>query len=173
MRVPRTTWEERSRQTQHDMRGKSAPKRNIARDAKYGSILVAKLVNYVMEDGKKSIARGIVYDAFDIMADETKRPALEVFEEAIKNITPAVEVKSKRVGGANYQVPMPVRGDRRYALVYRWVLIAARGKKGRPMCEKLAAELIAASKNEGDAVKKKLDVQRMAEANRAFAHLAR
>ena len=98
---------------------------------------------------------------------------MEVFDTAIKNVTPAVEVKSKRVGGANYQVPMPVRGDRRYALAYRWILTAARGKKGRPMCEKLAEELIAASKNEGDAVKKKLDVQRMAEANRAFAHLAR
>ena len=155
------------------MRGKSAPKRNLAPDAKYGSILVAKLVNYVMEDGKKSIARGIVYNAFEIMAEETKRPALEVFDDAIKNITPAVEVKSKRVGGANYQVPMPVRGDRRFALAFRWILIAARGKKGRPMCEKLATELIAASKSEGDAVKKKLDVQRMAEANRAFAHLAR
>ncbi len=155
------------------MRGKSAPKRNIAPDAKYGSILVGKLVNYVMKDGKKSIARGIVYDAFEIMAEETKRDALEIFDEAIKNVTPSVEVKSKRVGGANYQVPMPVRGDRRYALAFRWILIAARGKKGRPMCEKLATELISASKSEGDAVKKKLDVQRMAEANRAFAHLAR
>ena len=155
------------------MRGKVAPKRYIAPDAQYGSVLVAKLVNYVMEDGKKSIARGIVYDAFEIIAEETKRPALEVFEEAMKNVSPAVEVKSKRVGGANYQVPMPVRGERRFALVFRWILIAARGKKGRPMCEKLATELIAASKNEGDAVKKKMDVQRMAEANRAFAHLAR
>lgn len=155
------------------MRGKAAPKRNLAPDAKYGSVLVAKLVNYVMESGKKSIARGIVYDAFDIIAEETKADPLEVFDTAIKNVTPAVEVKSKRVGGANYQVPMPVRGDRRYALAYRWILVAARGKKGRPMCEKLAEELIAASKNEGDAVKKKMDVQRMAEANRAFAHLAR
>jgi small subunit ribosomal protein S7 len=163
----------RCRQKKYNMRGKSATKRNLAPDTKYGSILVAKLVNYVMEDGKKSIARGIVYDAFDIIASETKRAPLEVFEEAVKNVTPAVEVKSKRVGGANYQVPMPVRGDRRYALVYRWILLAARGKKGRPMCEKLAEELMAAARNEGDAVKKKLDVQRMAEANRAFAHLAR
>ncbi len=168
-----TTWEEHRRQKKNDMRGKSAPKRNLAPDAKYGSILVAKLVNYVMESGKKSIARGIVYDAFEIIATETKQDPLEVFDTAIKNVTPAVEVKSKRVGGANYQVPMPVRGDRRYALAYRWILTAARGKKGRPMCEKLAEELIAAAKNEGDAVKKKLDVQRMAEANRAFAHLAR
>lgn len=155
------------------MRGKSATKRDLAPDTKYGSILVAKLVNYVMEDGKKSIARGIVYDAFEIIASETQRDPMEVFDEAIKNVTPAVEVKSKRVGGANYQVPMPVRGDRRYALVYRWILNAARSKKGRPMCEKLAEELMAAAKNEGDAVKKRLDVQRMAEANRAFAHLAR
>src|SRR3989338_5690568 len=155
------------------MRGKAAPKRNLAPDAKYGSILVAKLVNYVMESGKKSIARGIVYDAFDIIATETKQDPLEVFDTAIKNVTPAVEVKSKRVGGANYQVPMPVRGDRRYALAYRWILEAARGKKGKPMAEKLAEELMLAAKGEGEAVKKKLDVQRMAEANRAFAHFAR
>jgi small subunit ribosomal protein S7 len=155
------------------MRGKSAVKRDLTPDAKYGSVLVAKLVNYVMKDGKKSIAQKVVYDAFEIMATETKQNPLEVFEEAVKNVSPSVEVKSKRVGGANYQVPMPVRGDRRYALVYRWILLAARSKKGRPMSEKLAEELMAAAKNEGEAVKKKLDVQRMADANRAFAHLAR
>lgn len=163
----------RSRFTLYNMRGKSAPKRDLTPDAKYGSILIAKLVNYVMKDGKKSIARRVVYDALDIVAAETQLDPMEVFDNAIKNVTPSVEVKSKRVGGANYQVPMPVRGDRRYALTYRWILAAARSKKGRPMCEKLANEIIAASKNEGDAVKKKLDVQRMAEANRAFAHLAR
>lgn len=155
------------------MRGKSAIKRDLAPDSKYGSVLVAKLINYVMRDGKKSIAEKVVYDCLDVVGAETKQNPLDVFDEALKNITPTVEVKSKRVGGANYQVPMPVRGDRRYALAYRWLLVAARGKKGRPMSEKLADELMSAAKNEGEAVKKRADVQRMAEANRAFAHLAR
>ncbi|KKW29531.1 MAG: 30S ribosomal protein S7 [Candidatus Uhrbacteria bacterium GW2011_GWD2_52_7] len=155
------------------MRGKSAPKRDITPDSKYGSVLVAKLINYVMEDGKKSIARKIVHDAFEIIAAETKENPMDVFDNAMKNVVPTVEVKSKRVGGANYQVPMPVRGDRRFALAYRWMLIAARGKKGKPMAEKLAEEIMLAAKGEGDSVKKKLDVQRMADANRAFAHLAR
>jgi small subunit ribosomal protein S7 len=155
------------------MRGKSAIKRELAPDSKYGSVLVSKLVNYVMKDGKKSVAEKVVYACLDKVATETKQDPIEVFDEALKNITPTVEVKSKRVGGANYQVPMPVRGDRRYALAYRWLLIAARGKKGRPMAEKLAEELMLAAKNEGEAVKKRADVQRMAEANRAFAHLAR
>jgi small subunit ribosomal protein S7 len=155
------------------MRGKQAIKRELLPDAKYGSPLVTKLINYVMYDGKKTVSERVVYDAFEIVGAETKGNPLEVFDLALKNIVPAVEVKSKRVGGANYQVPMPVRGDRRYALAYRWLLAAARGRKGRPMCEKLAEEIINASKNEGDAVKKRADVQRMAEANRAFAHLAR
>ncbi len=155
------------------MRGKSAIKRELAPDSKYGSVLVSKLVNYVMKDGKKSVAEKVVYACLDIVAAETKQNPIDVFDEALKNITPTVEVKSKRVGGANYQVPMPVRGDRRYALAYRWLLVAARGKKGRPMSEKLAEELMLAAKNEGEAVKKRADVQRMAEANRAFAHLAR
>lgn len=155
------------------MRGKRAGTRDIAPDNKYGSVLIAKLINYVMKDGKKSTATRVVYDAFLIIEDETKKTAVEVFDEALKNIMPAVEVKSKRVGGANYQVPMPVRGERKYALAFRWVLIAARGKKGRPMCEKLAEELMLAAKGEGEAVKKRAEVQRMAEANRAFAHFAR
>ena len=155
------------------MRGKSALKRDLAPDSKYGSVLVAKLINYVMYDGKKSVAQKVVYDAFEIIEAETKEKANDVFDNALKNITPTVEVKSKRVGGANYQVPMPVRGDRRYALAYRWLLVAARGKKGRPMSEKLAEEIMLAAKNEGEAVKKRADVQRMADANRAFAHLAR
>lgn len=155
------------------MRGKSAIKRELAPDSKYGSVLVSKLVNYVMKDGKKSIAEKVVYACLEKVAAETKQNPIDVFDEALKNITPTVEVKSKRVGGANYQVPMPVKGDRRYALAYRWLLIAARGKKGRPMAEKLAEELMLAAKNEGEAVKKRADVQRMAEANRAFAHLAR
>ncbi|MFA5945900.1 MAG: 30S ribosomal protein S7 [Patescibacteria group bacterium] len=155
------------------MRGKSAVKRELIPDFKYGNVLVTKLVNYVMKDGKKSTAERVVYDCFDIVAAETKEDPMVVFDNALKNITPTVEVKSKRVGGANYQVPMPVRGDRRFALAYRWILIAARGKKGKPMAEKLAEEIMLAAKNEGEAVKKRADVQRMADANRAFAHLAR
>ena len=155
------------------MRGKSAGTRDIAPDNKYGSVLVAKLINYVMRDGKKSTATRVVYDAFAIIATETEKSPVDVFDEALKNVMPAVEVKSKRVGGANYQVPMPVRGERKYALAYRWLLTAARGKKGRPMCEKLAEELMLAAKGEGEAVKRRAEVQRMAEANRAFAHFAR
>ncbi|KKW36642.1 MAG: 30S ribosomal protein S7 [Candidatus Giovannonibacteria bacterium GW2011_GWA2_53_7] len=155
------------------MRGKQAVKRALPPDQKYGNVYVTKLINYLMKDGKKNTAQEIVYKAFDIMGEKTKQSPVEVFDRALKNVTPSLEVKSKRVGGANYQVPTPVRGDRRYMLAYRWLLEAARSKKGRPMADKLADELVAASKNEGEAVKKKMDVQRMAEANRAFAHFAR
>lgn len=142
-------------------------------DHKFGSVVVTKMINYVMKSGKKSIAEKVVYDCFDIIAAESKDNPMDVFTTALNNVTPTVEVKSKRVGGANYQVPMPVRGDRRNALAFRWLLGAARSKKGRPMSEKLAEELMSAAKGEGEAVRKKNDVQRMAEANRAFAHLAR
>ncbi len=155
------------------MRGKKAPVRKIYPDTKYKSVLVSKLINYVMLDGKKSTATKVVYDAFAIMEKKAGKPAMDVFDLAMKNIIPAVEVRSRRVGGANYQIPTPVRGDRRYQLAYRWILAAARGKKGRPMAEKLAGEFLAASENEGEAVKKRQDVQRMADANRAFAHFAR
>ncbi len=155
------------------MRGKQAPKREMIPDFKFGNVVVTKLINYVMKSGKKTAAEHIVYDCFDIIAAETKENPMDVFDNALKNVTPTVEVKSKRVGGANYQVPIPVRGERRNALAFRWILGAARGKKGRPMCEKLAEELMAAARGEGEAFKKKLDVQRMADANRAFAHLAR
>ncbi len=155
------------------MRGKKAPRRQLTPDPKFGNVYVTKLINYIMLDGKKSIARKVVYDAFDIMAEKTKEEAIDVFEKALKNVMPSLEVKSKRVGGANYQVPMSVRGERRYVLAYRWLIAAARSKKGRPMAQRLADELIAASQGEGDAMKKKQDVQRMAEANRAFAHFAR
>ncbi|MDA0208117.1 MAG: 30S ribosomal protein S7 [bacterium] len=155
------------------MRGKQAPKRELAPDRKYGSPFVTKLINYVMMDGKKSVAERVVYDAFVYMEDKTKKPAMDIFNLAIKNGAPSVEVKSRRVGGANYQVPIPVRGDRRYALVYRWMLEAARKAKGKPMAIRLANELMAMAENEGPTIKKKQDVQRMAEANRAFAHFAR
>lgn len=155
------------------MRGKQAPKRTITPDPKFGNTQVARLINYVMESGKKSTAQRIVYKALEIVEEKAKRKAMEVFDDAMKNITPQVEVRSQRVGGANYQVPMPVRPERREALAFRWLIGAARGKKGRAMQEKLAEELVAAAAGEGDAVKKKADVHRMAEANRAFAHFAR
>lgn len=158
------------------MRGKQAPKRKIAPDPKFGNVNVAKFINFIMYDGKKTIAQSVVYDCFQIIAkkaEKTEAETVDIFENALKNVAPSLEVKSKRVGGANYQVPMSVRGDRRNMLAFRWIITAARSKKGRPMAQKLADELIAAANNEGDAVKKKLDVQRMAEANRAFAHFAR
>ncbi len=164
------------------MRGKKAPKRKIKADARFNSVPVEKLINYIMYQGKKSIAQGVVYDAFDIIEAAIKDKKIEgeegitslhVFDQAIKNITPQIEVRGRRVGGANYQVPFPVRGERKLALSYRWLIGAARNKKGRPMCSKLADEIILAYKNEGDAIKKKADVHRMAEANRAFAHFAR
>lgn len=155
------------------MRGKTAPKRQVIPDPKYHSDSIAKLVNHIMKDGKKTTAQRIVYTALDIVTEKTKRDPMEVFDEALKNVSPQVEVKSRRVGGANYQIPMPVQGNRRETLAFRWILAAAKAKKGRPMADKLAAEIIAASNEEGDAMKKKQDVQRMADANRAFAHFAR
>ena len=155
------------------MRGKKAPVRHIEAEPKYNSPVLAKLVNYVMEDGKKSVATRIVYTALDIVEEKSKQPAMDVFTTALNNVMPMLEVKSKRVGGANYQVPLQVRAERRVQLAFRWILLAARSKKGKPMAEKLATEILAAFENQGDAVKKKQDVQRMAEANRAFAHFAR
>lgn len=155
------------------MRGKRAPKREIAPDIKYNNVLVSKFINYVMKSGKKSVAQKVVYGAFDIIKAKTKKEPVEIFEEAVKNTGPTVETRSRRVGGANYQVPMPVAGERKNSLAFRWILGAARAKKGKPMAEKLAEELMLAIQNQGDAIKKKMDVSRMAEANRAFAHFAR
>jgi small subunit ribosomal protein S7 len=155
------------------MRGKQAPKRKIEADPKYHSLTVAKLINSIMYDGKKTTAQKIVYGAFDVIEAKAKKNPLEVFETALRNVSPTLEVKSKRVGGANYQIPMQVRAERRTQLAFRWLLTAARSGKGKPMKEKLATELLNAADNQGEAVKKKADVQRMAEANRAFAHFAR
>jgi len=155
------------------MRGKQATKRVIAPDAVYGNVTVAKLINHVMKSGKKTVAERVVYDAFKLISEKTKQEPLDVFTYAMKNVSPSVEVRSRRVGGANYQIPTPVRGERREALAFRWMLTAARAKKGKPMAERLAAEFINAANGEGDAMKKRQDVQRMAEANRAFAHFAR
>jgi small subunit ribosomal protein S7 len=155
------------------MRGKRAPKRKTLLDSKYKSANIAKLINYIMERGKKTVAEGIVYGAFDLLKEKTKQDPLEIFDQAVKNVTPALEVKSRRVGGANYQIPIPVRGERKIYLAYHWLIDAARHKKGKPMAQKLADELLEAYQNQGDAVKKRMDVHRMAEANRAFAHFAR
>jgi len=140
---------------------------------KYNSLRVEKFINSVMRDGKKSTARKVVYDALDFIQEKTKdEHPVEIFETAIRNVGPAMEIRSRRVGGANYQVPREVRPERKQALAFRWILIAARGKKGKPMHEKLAEEIILASNNEGSAIKKKEDTLRMAESNKAFAHFA-
>jgi small subunit ribosomal protein S7 len=145
----------------------------VGPDMKFNSTKVEKFINSVMWDGKKSTARKVVYDAFDIVQEKTKREsALEVFEEAIRNVGPAMEIRSRRVGGANYQVPREVRPERKQALAFRWILIAARARKGMPMANRLAEEIIAASNNEGPAIKKKEDTHKMAESNKAFAHFA-
>ncbi len=153
-------------------RRKKAVKRDIFPDPVYNSVSVEKFINQIMKKGKKTTARKIVYDAFDIIKEKTKLNPLEVFEKALENASPLLEVKPKRVGGATYQVPREVRGDRRLALAIRWIISGARSKKGKPMREKLAEELTLTSKNEGLAVRKKEDMHRMAEANRAFAHFA-
>ena len=154
------------------MARKKKIKRILQPDTIYNNVMVAKLINQVMRKGKKTIARKIVYGAFDIIKEKTKKEPLEVFEKAIKNASPLLEIKPKRVGGATYQVPREVKGERMVTLAMRWIIQAAKSKKGKPMKEKLAEELILASNNEGSAVKKKEDTHRMAEANRAFAHFA-
>ncbi len=148
-------------------------KRKVLPDARYDSVLVQKFINKVMERGKKSVAERIVYGALDIAADRTKKGQLEIFEQALRNASPSIEVKPKRVGGATYQVPVEVKSERRYALAMRWLLIASRGRSGRPMHERLAAELVDAFNNTGNTIKRKEDVHKMAEANRAFAHYGR
>jgi len=153
-------------------RKSKAIKREIFPDVRYNSIQISKLVNYVMERGEKQLATNIVYGSFDVIKDRTKQNPKEIFEKALKNTMPYLEVKSKRVGGANYQVPREVRGERRLTLSLRWILAAAKSRKSKPMAEKLADELIDAANGQGSAVKKKQDTQRMAEANRAFAHFA-
>lgn len=151
---------------------KKKPKRIIEPDLIYNNLTVAKFINHIMRKGKKTIARKIVYQAFNIIKEKTKKDPLEVFEKALENASPLLEVRPKRVGGATYQVPREVKEGRKFALAVKWIANAAKSKKGKPMREKLAEELILASNNEGVAVKKKEDTHRMAEANRAFAHFA-
>lgn len=147
-------------------------KKNLKPDAKFDNLLVSKIVNSVMERGKKSTAEKIVYEAFDIIHEKTKKGGLNILEQALKNVAPLVELKSKRVGGANYQVPIPVSGERRTTLAIRWIKAAIESKKGKKMAEKMAEELIDASNKTGAAMKKREDVHRMADANKAFAHFA-
>jgi small subunit ribosomal protein S7 len=152
------------------MRRERAEIRSVTPDPRYHSAVVAKFVNSVMERGKKSLATSIVYDAFDTIQERTKRPAIEVFEDALKNATPLVEVKPRRVGGATYQIPVEISSNRRMALAMRWLIDSARRRSGRDMSARLAAELMDAARNEGATVKKREDTHRMAEANQAFAH---
>ncbi len=152
------------------MRKRRAEKRYIKADPKFNDVLVAKFINYIMWDGKKTTSRKIVYESFDLLEQRTKKPALEVFKKAVSNVQPFIEVRSRRVGGATYQVPMEVRAERRIALAFRWLRNYSRDRKEKTMALRLAAELLAASNGEGASVKKKDDVHRMAEANKAFAH---
>ncbi len=155
------------------MRRKLNIKRELKPDIGYQSLKLGKFTNYIMESGKKNVARAIVADCMTMIKEKAKVEApLEVFEMALKNTMPAMEVRSRRVGGANYQVPREVRPERRLALSMKWIIEAARGKKGKPIAEKLADEIIAASKNEGEAIKKRENMHKMADANKAFAHFA-
>lgn len=146
------------------------PKREIEPDLRYNSVLVSRFINKIMKDGKKSLATRIMYQAMDILQERARRPALEVLEEAVRNASPVLEVKPRRVGGATYQVPVEVPPHRQTSLAIRWILGAARNRSGRSMAEKLAAELMDAVNKTGAAIKKREDTHRMAEANQAFAH---
>ncbi len=155
------------------MRRKVKNKNEVQPDFMYNSEKLERFINYIMWSGKKETARKVMYAAFDVIKEKTKNPnPLEIFDLALRNAGPLTEVRSKRIGGANYQVPREVRPERRLALAMRWIRDAARGGKGRPMHLKLADEIIAASNNEGSAIKKKEDTHKMAEANKAFAHFA-
>jgi small subunit ribosomal protein S7 len=148
----------------------SAEKREVIPDAKFGDVILTKFMNSIMHDGKKSIAEAIVYDAFDIIEQKMRSEPLPVFKQALDNVAPSIEVRSRRVGGATYQVPVEVRAERRQALAIRWIINAARGRNDKTMVDRLSAELMDAANNRGNAVKKREDTHRMAEANRAFSH---
>ncbi len=155
------------------MRGKPAPKRKIEGDAKYSDVDIAKFINYIMKGGKKATAQKVVYDSFEIIRDKTKQDPRHVFNKALKRVSPLLEVRGRRIGGANYQIPYQVRGERRFNLGCRWVIDAAREKKGKAMAEKLADEILAAANGEGAAMRKRETMHKMAESNKAFAHFAR
>ena len=151
-------------------RRRAAEKRKVLPDPKFGSVVVTKFVNTSMFDGKKSVAEKILHEAFECIQVKTKKPGLEVFESALDNVKPSVELKSRRVGGATYQVPVEVQADRAQALAIRWIIVNARKRSEKTMVQKLAGELVDASNGRGGAIKKKEDTHRMAEANKAFAH---
>jgi len=155
------------------MRGKQAPVREIEGDVKYNDKSVAKLINYLTQDGQKTVARKTVYDCFDIIKKETKQDPRHIFNKAMKKVAPLVEVRGKRIGGANYQVPFQVRGRRRFLLGCRWIINAARSRSGDAMSKRLASEILEAAEGEGAAVKKREEVHKQAEANKAFAHFAK
>ncbi len=152
---------------------KKFQQKEILPDPTYNSVLVAKFTNQMMKGGKKTVARKIISDSFDLIKKQTKKEPLEVFEKAIQAVAPRVEVRPRRVGGATYQVPMEVKEKRKISLTIRWLIGAARAKKGKSMAQRLAEELMAASQGEGEAIKKKINIEKMAAANRAFAHLGR
>jgi small subunit ribosomal protein S7 len=147
-----------------------AERRDIIPDAKFGDVIVTKFMNSIMHDGKKSVAEAIVYGAFESIQQKTRSEPLAVFKQALDNVSPSIEVRSRRVGGATYQVPVEVRSERRQALAIRWIIGAARSRNDKTMVDRLSAELLDAANNRGNAVKKREDTHRMAEANRAFAH---
>ena len=151
-------------------RRRRAIKRTVPPDPRYNSEQLARFINRLMERGKKTVAQRVVYQALDMAGQETKLDPLEVSSQAVKNATPLLEVKPRRVGGATYQVPLEVRGDRQVSLAHRWIILAARSRTGKPMRERLAQELLDASRGQGAAVKRKEDLHRMAESNRAFVH---
>jgi small subunit ribosomal protein S7 len=154
------------------MRRNRAPRHQLTPDPRYNNALVARLINNMMERGKKGTAQQLVYDAFDTVKERLKADPLSVFDKAIANVTPNLELKARRIGGANYQIPIEVRGDRKIALALRWLIEGASGRKGMPMALGLANEIIEASQKQGSAIKKREDTHRMAEANKAFAHFA-
>ena len=152
------------------MRRKAAKKRPLAADPKFNDQLVTRFVNCLMWDGKKSLAYKIFYDSIDKVSDITKQEGYEVWKTALLNVTPAVEVRSRRIGGSTFQIPTEVRADRKTSLAIKWMISFARARTGKSMAEKLSAEIVAASKNEGNSIKKKEDIHKMAEANKAFSH---
>ena len=154
------------------MRRGQTPKREIEPDIKYQSVLIAKFINYVMRNGSKAVARKIVYEALSNAEKKIGKIGVEILDQVVRNAGPELELRSRRIGGANYQIPYPVKPERRITLALRWIIEGAKSKKGKPMNEKLTQELIDAFNNTGVAVKKKIDTHRMADANKAFAHFA-
>lgn len=155
------------------MRGKQAPKRKIEGDVRYNDADISKFINYIMQDGKKATAQAVVYESFEIIKKNTKQDPRHIFNKALKKVSPLLEVRGRRIGGANYQIPYQVRGERRFALGCRWLIEAASSRKGKPMSIKLADEILAASNGEGAAIRKRETMHKTAEANKAFAHFAR